>query len=316
MTRDWPLVYVIVLNYDGGDHLEYSLPSIAATDYPNYRIVVVDNGSREDPVPRVKELCPAALAIRNASNLGWAGGNNVGIVAALEDGAEYVVLANNDVRVDPRWIRVAVGVAEREPRVGVIGFRVCEPEPGRGSWDAGFENARVSWRTVELSNPRYVGGMAMFVRSELCREIGLMDEGFFAYGEENDFQIRARKAGYAVVAVNVPVWHHGQASFGKTPFRASVLQTRHSIRLLLKHGTVLEVLRRGVRHVLRRVCRCAPIHRNGGVEERLQPRSLALRIKIVLISVAWNLWVLPGTIRRRRHDDRLATAAWQRKAPK
>jgi len=312
MTHAPPLVYVIVLNHDGRDHLEYSVPSIAATDYPNHRILVVDNGSRDDSLPRLKELCPTALVIRNESNLGWAGGNNVGIVAALEGRAEYVVLANNDIRVDPRWIRVAVEVAEREPRVGVIGFRVCEPEPGTGSWDAGFESARASWRDVELSNPRYVGGMAMFVRSDLCREIGLIDEGFFAYGEENDFQIRARKAGYAVVAVNVPVWHHGQASFGRIPFRAAVLQTRHSIRLLLKHGTALEVLHRGIRHVVRRVFRWAPIDRNSGVEQRLQPRSLTRRIQIVLVSVAWNLWVLPGTLRRRRQDDRRATAARRR----
>jgi GT2 family glycosyltransferase len=304
-----PLVYVIVLNYDGREHLEYSLPSLAATDYPNHQILVVDNGSRDDSVERMKELCPNVKVIRNASNLGWSGGNNVGIAAALKTGAQYVVLANSDIRVDPRWIQVAVDVAEREPRVGVIGFRICEPEPGTRDRDAGFEDAKATWRGVELSYPRYVGGMAMFVRGDLFRQIGLIDEGFFAYGEENDFQTRARKAGYSVVAVNVPVWHHGQGSFGKVPFRAAVLQTRHSLRLLLKHGTAAELLHRGFRHTVRRVFRWAPIDRDSGVERRLQPRGLVLRIRIVLVSVAWNVWVLPGTIRRRRYDDRLARAA-------
>jgi GT2 family glycosyltransferase len=310
-----PLVYVIVLNHDGREHLEYSLPSLAGTDYPNHQILVVDNGSRDDPAQRVKELCPSAKIIRNGSNLGWSGGSNVGIAAALKTEAQYVVLANNDIRVDPRWIQVAVDVAEREPRVGVIGFRVCEPEPDTSDRDAGFEQAKATWNGVELSYPRYVGGMAMFVRGDVFRQIGLIDEGFFAYGEENDFQTRARKAGYSIAAVNVPVWHYGQGSFGKDPFRAAVLQTRHSIRPLLKHETTAGLLHRGVRHTVRRVFRWAPIDRDSGVERRLQPGGLAVRIWVVLVSVAWNVWVLSGTIRRRRYDDRLSREArrnWER----
>lgn len=306
------LVCIIVLNYNGSDHLRYCLPSLAATDYPNYQIIVVDNASSDGSADMVAALCPNARLIRSKSNRGWSGGNNLGIGVALESGAQYIALANNDIRVDSRWLKVAVEVAEADPRVGVIGFQVLEPEPGSSDWDAGFENAKGAWAGLELSYPKYVGGMAMFVRAELFARIGLIDEGFFAYCEENDFQIRARKAGYMVVATNVPVWHYGQGSFGKIPLRAAILQTRNNIRLLIKHGSPVDILCAGVAHFYQRILLSRAGQPASAVERRLRFSNLIINVAILIVSILWNLWMLPATLRRRWEDNRRAARVTQR----
>lgn len=315
-----PVVCIVVLNYNGRDHLKYCLPSIAKTDYPNYRLIVVDNASSDDSVALVNALCPDAWLIKSDSNRGWSGGNNLGIAAAIQVGAKYVVLINNDIRVDPRWLDAAVEVAEQDPRVGVVGFQVFEPESGGDDREASFEQAKVSWKALEISYPKYVGGMAMFVRAEVFEQIGLIDEDFFAYGEENDFQIRARKAGYSIVATNVPVWHYGQGSFGRIPTRAALLQTRNNIRLLIKHGSVQQIIQAGVRH-LRLRCLPSKMSRTARVqspvERRLRPSNFLVNFAILLYAVVYNLLRLPATLRKRYEDNHRADVAnrlWGKKS--
>jgi GT2 family glycosyltransferase len=257
----------------------------------------------------VMTLCADARLIRNKSNQGWSVGNNLGIVKAKEIDAKYIVLVNNDIRVDPRWLGIAVKVAESDPRIGVIGFKILEPELGNPDRDASFEIAKASWTNLELSYPKYVGGMAMFVRAEVFDRIGLIDEGFFAYGEENDFQIRARKAGYSIVATNVPVWHHGQGSFGRIPTRAALLQTRNNIQLLIKHASIQQIMQAGATHLR---LRCLPSGMSQAscnkspVERRLRPSNFFVNLTILLYAVVWNLLRLPVTLRKRYKDNQRA----------
>jgi GT2 family glycosyltransferase len=254
----------------------------------------------------VAALCPNASLHVSERNLGWSGGNNLGIQLALQMGARYVVLANNDIRVDCRWIDVAVQVADQDPRVGVVGFDVIEPIAQSDDALARFETAQASRQTWRESAPLYVGGMAMFVRAELFERLGFIDEHFFAYGEENDFQIRARKAGYRIVAVDVPVWHYGQASFGRVPRRAAVLQTRNNIQLLIKHASVPTLLRAGVRHVRDRLLAKPGQEPPPAVEQRLRSSSVVFNIAALVYGAAWNLIHLPVILRRRVEDNRRA----------
>lgn len=310
-----PYVWIVVLNYNGRDHLGYCLPSIERTEYSNMKILVIDNASTDGSAEMVESLSSRAELMINAHNMGWSGGNNVGIKAALSGGADYVVLANNDVRVDPRWLWASVEIAEADPRIGIVGFRIFEPAPGATNRDGGFEDARLRWERSEVVRPEYVGGMAMLVRAEVFPAIGLIDEGFFAYGEENDLQIRARKAGYDIVATNVPVWHHGQGTFGRIPRRAAVLQTRNTIRLLLKHGKPRHLLRGALRHAARRLLpwrRSSPLT---AVERRLTSGSAGEAVLILAEAVAWNVRHLPSTLAARVRDERRAARAARRWGP-
>jgi GT2 family glycosyltransferase len=306
-----PLVCVIVLNYNGIYHLNYCLSSLLATDYANYKVLLVDNASSDASLRTVADKHPEVSIIASRKNLGWSGGNNLGIAKALELGAKYVILANNDIKVDSRWLREAVATAEISPRIGIIGFNVFEAD-GRIDNVADFIMAQQAWSEARFLPTGNVGGMSMFVRTALFGEIGMIDEGYFAYGEENDFQIRSEKAGYRTVSINVPVWHYGQGSFRNVPTRAAMLQIRGKIRLMIKHGSVLAALRGGFRHVFRRLLRTTPLA-NTVVERRLKPsNNLLINLGLFLYCVSWNLWFLPKTLLRRWRDNRLAQLACQR----
>ncbi len=250
-----PLVYIVVLNYNGAMCLDDCLRSIGETTYGNLRVVVVDNASTDGSATLAERYRFELL--QSTRNLGWSGGNNLGIRRAQAAGARYVVLANNDIRVDPRWIAEAVRVAEASRDIAVVGFQVYERSSTGADAGTAFANACAAWSRVQLDEPKYVGGMSMLVRTEMFDALGLIDEHFFAYGEENDFQLRVRAAGYRVVAINVPVWHYGQASFARQPFRAALLQTENNIQLLLKHASPATIVRAALRHVLRRCVRIA-----------------------------------------------------------
>ena len=301
-----PLVCVIVLNYNGRDHLDYCLPSLLATNYSNYRILLVDNASSDGSREMVAARHPEILIVASPRNVGWSGGNNLGIAKAAELGARYVVMANNDIKVDARWLQEAVAVAESDPRIGVLGFEVFEAD-GRLDNDGDFLAARQRWESVKFLPAGDVGGMSMFVRTALFEEIGVIDEGYFVYGEENDFQLRAEAAGYRAVSINVPVWHYGQGFFGKVPTRAAMLQTRSKIRLLIKHGSLSATIRGGFRHFFNRVVNVRPRPGVSVVERRLRPSKNPL-VNLWLLSycVAWNLWFLPNTLQTRRRDYRRA----------
>lgn len=300
-----PQVAAVLVNYNGREHLEYCLPSLAMTGYRPFVLIVVDNGSTDGSVAAAVRICPDARLIRNRKNLGWSAASNIGIRLALELGAKYIALVNNDIRVDPRWLDAAVAAAERAPGIGLIGYGCVEAEDQVESL-AQFERERSRWVGIELSYPAYVGGMAMLVRSELFREIGMIDDGFFAYGEENDFQIRARKAGYVIAEVNLPVWHLGQGSSRKAPLRAAFWQTRHNIRLLVKHGSPLALILSALGHLRKRIVRRRLGPTASAVERRLLFSNRAVRCAVLLGAVLWNLLVLPQTLKRRWDDNRRA----------
>jgi GT2 family glycosyltransferase len=303
-----PLVWVIVLNYNGADHLPYCLPSVCATEYSPLEIVVVDNASMDGSLALASGF--AVRTITSERNLGWSGGNNIGIRAALAAGARYVVLANNDIRVHPHWIAEAVRVADSMPDVGVIGFDVHEPQPGDQDRDAGYADACREWASSDTTtSPEYVGGMAMFVRCAPLEQLGLIDESFFAYGEENDLQIRMRSAGYRILGITVPVWHYGQATFEKTPFRASLLQTENNIQLLLKHGTPWEWVKAGVGHVYRRLLSSKQAQAPTAVERRLGGGSPARTAGILMLAAVRVAGKSPAIFRRRADDRRRIDAA-------
>ena len=137
-----PRVCVIVLNCDGLAQLDYCLPSLAKTRYAAFEVIVVDNASADGSPEWVERTHPEVALLRSHRNLGWAGGNNLGIALAHERGAEYVALLNDDVRVDPRWIGAALEAAGSDPWIGIVGFRIIE---GRGGDLGPFERALAEW---------------------------------------------------------------------------------------------------------------------------------------------------------------------------
>src|SRR5262245_58590337 len=96
-----PLVAIVVLDYNGLDDTLRCFTSLREVCYSALSLILVNNGSKIDPEPQGRVLCPSLTAINTGMNLGYAGGNNIGIKRALEQGAEFVLILNNDTTVDP-----------------------------------------------------------------------------------------------------------------------------------------------------------------------------------------------------------------------
>jgi GT2 family glycosyltransferase len=231
---------VVVLNWNGADDTLRCLESLAASG-ADFDAVVVDNGSREDDVARVEAAVAStqgATLVRSAENLGFAGGCNVGIRAALERGARHVLILNNDATVEPGALEALVDFAERTPRSGLVSPLILDTA-GRRIWAAGGVRARreivcALGSTGEPADAAPSGpfeayaltGCALLVRREVFEEIGLFDVEYFAYVEDVDFSRRAARAGWGLwVVPHARVRHRvsGSSGGGYTPLRSYLL---------------------------------------------------------------------------------------------
>jgi hypothetical protein len=217
-----PRVTVIVLNWNGLDDTLDCLEHLRRLEYPEYDVVTVDNGSTDGSPEAIRERFPEVTLIETGQNLGFAGGNNVGMRYALETGADCVLLLNNDTQVAPDALGHLVEAVQADPRAGVAGPTIYYYDQPEVIWSAG---GAVDWRRggtwmVGLNEqdtgqfglvPRgvdFVTGCALFARKGVLEQAGLLDERFFMYYEEVEWCLRARRVGFGIVHVpRARVWH-------------------------------------------------------------------------------------------------------------
>jgi GT2 family glycosyltransferase len=254
-----PRVDVITLTWNQKQDTLDCLASLSQLTYPNYRIVVVDNGSVDDTVEAVRAQYPAVTLIVNERNLGFQGGFNTGIRQALESGADYVFVMNNDTTVQADILDelikytspAEIGMASpkiyyfAEPdRIWTVGgrrhpitFQMTHTGDGqldRGQWDQVIERD-------------YLIGCAMLMKHDVLERIGLFDTGYHPiYYEDVDICVRAQQAGYRLLLVpSAKMWHKVSRSGGgyDSP-RQRYLMARHSVRFFRKyvHGWRLLIL--------------------------------------------------------------------------
>lgn len=205
-----PPVWVVIVLYNSYQDTRDCLASLASATWPNLKVAVVDNGSSDDGGTRLREEFPELAHIRSERNLGFAGGCNIGIKAALESGAAYVCLLNNDTLVDPGFIEPLVARAESEPGAGIVGGKIYYDEPEETIWFAGGVIDRQRGFTSHRGQDQpdagqydtpgvvdYVTGCLFFVPAAVLGRIGLLDERYFMYCEEVDLCLRAGRAGYS-----------------------------------------------------------------------------------------------------------------------
>lgn len=244
-----PQVAVIVLNWNCREDTLECLYSLADLTYPNYEIIVVDNGSTDGSVEAVREVFPAVRLLVNSDNLGFAGGNNVGIRHALKQDMDYVFVLNNDTTVAPTLLNELVTTAEADSQVGLVGPKIYYYDQRDKLWYAG---AREQWLrripgTVGLDEldrgqydlPRetaFIYGTAMLIRRQVLKDVGLFDERFFAYHEDADFCMRARRAGYrCIYNPRGMMWHKVSATTRATPHIQDYLRAKGRILFFVKH---------------------------------------------------------------------------------
>ena len=297
---EYPSVFIILLNYNGREHLEYCIPSVLETDYPNYELVVVDNASIDDSVSFVKNNFSEVTLIVNEKNTGQTGGDNVGIKYALSRDADYVVLLDSDIKVDKRWIREAVNVAEKNPIIGMVGFNLFGA--GYRVDEEHFNKAREELTQISYKETNNIVGCALFIKSDVLKNIGMYDERYFAYGEEQDLEFRTMCAGYKMVEINVPVWHACGGSFGKVPLKAGRLVIRNVLRLYIKNGGFRKILST-IKLIINFGCNPFLKYDKENVNlQRLRPSNIFVNLILVIYSILWNIIFLPETVYKRRSD--------------
>jgi GT2 family glycosyltransferase len=250
----------VVLNWNGGDDTLAALASLGGV-----HTVCVDNGSDDGSADAVAGRFPGVELIRTGVNLGFSGGNNVGIRRALARGADWVLLLNNDAVADPGLPDALAAAASERPDAGVLACKVFFADPpdvlmyagGRvnlrlGYWGRqdGF-GQRDDGRFDTLRDVDRATGAAMAVSRAAIERAGLLDESLFAYAEDTEWCLRIREAGFGVVFVpDAKVWHVGSASTGGMRSPTSIYyDTRNMIAVAERHdprsGAVAAV-RRGV----------------------------------------------------------------------
>lgn len=228
-----PRVVIVVLNWNGAADTIECVASINASSYPHYRVLVVDNGSTDDSVPRLRSAFPALWLMETGANLGFAGGNNVGIRAALDAGCDAVILLNNDTTVAADWLEAFVQAAQTLPPGSVLGGKIFYTSAPQTIWHFGArwdaERCRFNligrgtpgsqWSAIEAVD--LVIGCCMWLPRTTIDAVGLLEEDFYLNYEETDWCSRARRAGFSLFSVpGVQVWHKISASFKGRPHNA------------------------------------------------------------------------------------------------
>jgi len=217
-----PRVGIVILNWNRRQETLDCLASLGRLEYPDYEIVVVDNGSEDGSAAAIAERQPAVTLIQAQSNLGFAVGNNLGLEYLRRTRAGYFLLLNNDTEVAPDFLLRLVQAAEADPRVGAVGPTIYYDDRPEMIWSAG---GLIDWQRgltemVGLGQvdggqfgmePRpvdFVTGCALLARMSVLEQVGLLEPRFFAYYEEAEWCVRVTKSGFRVLHVPAAkIWH-------------------------------------------------------------------------------------------------------------
>lgn len=247
------LISIITVNYNQPIVTEALLHSIFTVNrYANVELIVVDNASKINPIALWKDKFPSVIFVRSEINLGFAGGNNLGIKYAK---GEYLFLVNNDTEFSPCLVNQLVSVLDNNKKVGIVSPKIHyfdRPETlqyvgytemnfytSRNKCIGQFEKDRGQYNNL-TGKTGYAHGAAMMVKRETISKVGLMAENFFLYYEELDWAERIKKEGYEVwVDAEALIFHKESVSVGKQSALKEYYMNRNRILFERKHAPFL-----------------------------------------------------------------------------
>ncbi|MFZ6011309.1 MAG: glycosyltransferase family 2 protein, partial [Bacteroidota bacterium] len=243
-----PLVSIITINYNQLQHTLALLRSLRDVRYPAIEVIVVDNGSAEDPTPAIAAQYPEVKLIVSSKNLGFAGGNNLGIEASS---GKYLLFLNNDTEVDPRFLEPLVNLFETNPQAGAASSKILyynsdntiqyagstriNPFTGRNQRTGYLEKDNGQHDTLKETDLAH--GAAMMVPRSVVEKVGAMPEFFFLYYEEVDWCETIKRGGYKIFYVpDSRVYHKESMSIGKKSTLKTYYMTRNRL-LFMRRNT-------------------------------------------------------------------------------
>lgn len=244
-----PAVSIITINYNQLALTCALLDSLRRVTYPDVEVIVVDNHSVEDPTPAITERYPEVQLIRAPENLGFAGGNNLGIRAAR---GEYLLFLNNDTEVHPGFLEPLVALFESNPHAGAASSKILYYNSGETIQYAGStridpftgRSKRIGYMEKDngqhdtLRETDLAHGAAMMVPRRVIHRVGMMPEFFFLYYEEVDWCESIKKAGYGIYFVpGSKVYHKESMSIGKGSTLKTYYMTRNRLLYMRRNTT-------------------------------------------------------------------------------
>ena len=223
-----PHIKILILNWNGIELLIPCLESVIKIDYPNYSVLVIDNGSMDGSLEMVKKNYPKMECLSLDKNYGYAGGYNKSFEYLKSDPPEFILLLNNDTKVDPDILNAFIKAKDQYGSNHIFGAKIFYQDNPNQIWYAGgivnLKFAKISHRGIrkpdseKYSNPQqtdYITGCCMFTSMKVINQLNGFDERFNMYGEDVDLCLRAKKMG-----INCYYWpdaklvHHVSASIG------------------------------------------------------------------------------------------------------
>lgn len=285
-----PKVSIILLNWNGWEDTIECLESLYQINYTNYNVILVDNNSNDDSLKRIKDYLngdmpirsefyeynasnkpiklvekgespengdKSLILLRNTENLGFAGGNNVGINHAMVlNHPDYVLLLNNDTVVDKNFLKQLVETGESNPKIGFVGAKTLFydretiiQEAGGGKIDYGHaEVEEIGFNEVDDGSldyyiePDYIGGACILVKNRVIEQIGGLDESYFMYWEDVDFCTTGLEHGYKSAYQYLAVIWHKYGSSSENTFKMYYLN-RNRLYFIRKHTNGMKYLK-------------------------------------------------------------------------
>ncbi len=248
-----PLLYILVLNnHDYEDTLD-CLSSLYKNDYKNIKVILLDNVSSRDMTEVITKKYPQVQIIPLTENLGYAGNNNIGIKVALEQGADWVLILNDDTVLDQMCLSSLIQAGELDHEIGVMGpmvYHFNEPQMIQSAggmlgkyWKSSHlgqnENDHGQFPSIHIVN--WISGCALLVRRTVIEQVGMLDPDYFLYWEDVDWCVRASQSGWKIVHVpQAKIWHKGvQRDYQPAPF-VTYYVTRNHLFLLSKNKASLD----------------------------------------------------------------------------
>lgn len=204
MTKKEPLVCIVIVNWNSKDVTSNCLKSLKKTDYKNYKVILVDNGSTDKSVDYLKKIIPQMHLILLKKNYGYTTGTNIGWKYALKKlKADYICAMDNDiVTIQKEWLSLLVKELEKSPLKGIASGRHLSLD---GTLQTPYEGAEKDSNKPDKGNYNHIKevkafvGPCILIKKEVIKKIGYYDENFFYGPNDLDYCYRANKAGFKVV---------------------------------------------------------------------------------------------------------------------
>ncbi len=298
-----PFVSIMIINFNGLNHLEECLNSLLNLNYKSYEIIVVDNKSQDNSVDFIKKNFPTVKIIQLNNNYGFAKANNI---AAKRCRGKYLVLLNFDTKVDKNWLNELVETAESSKDFGIIASKIyyynnpqiinyagsCADKYGK------VEHIGGNIKDHKLINVRrktfYPCGASFLIKREIFEKIGLFDSSYFAYGEDFDLGWRSWLFGYKVIYEPKSfIYHKIGVVMGSFSEKKLFYSERNELRTFLKN------------YELKTMFKIFPVYigRRIGMIIRFSLRLKTLAIQYLLSyikAIIWNLFLMKSLISNRK----------------